>query len=286
MLFAERITDPVTDHGEGPFWDELHGRLLCVDALAGAVVAIGDSGETERHQLPTSVVTVVRRRSSGGFVLATAHGVAVVNSDFLDFKVIAQVTGDPKLRANDGGCDPFGNFVVGTMAYDERAEGGAVYLVTSDHMVVELLSPVSISNGVQWSADGSRVYYVDSPTRRVDIFDVDPATGLWANRRQHIHVQNKGIPDGMAIDEEDGLWVALWGSGAVYHYDASGRLVEQVRIAGITQVSSCAFGGPGNDVLYITTSRLGLHPGSEPDAGAVFAVQTGSRGAVQSEFAG
>jgi sugar lactone lactonase YvrE len=172
------------------------------------------------------------------------------------------------------------------MAYDERAEGGAVCLVTSDHTVVELLSPVSISNGVQWSADGSRVYYVDSPTRRVDIFDIDLATGMWGNRRPHIHVQSKGLPDGMAIDEEDGLWVALWGSGAVYHYDASGRLVEQVRIAGITQVSSCAFGGPGNDVLYITTSRLGLHHGSEPDAGAVFAVQTGSRGAVQSEFAG
>ena len=128
MLFAERITDPVTDHGEGPFWDELHGRLLCVDALAGAIVAIGDSGETERHQLPTSVLTVVRRRSSGGYVLATDREVAVVNDEFLDFEAIAQFTGDPKLRANDGGCDPFGNFVVGTMAYDERAEGGPAAL--------------------------------------------------------------------------------------------------------------------------------------------------------------
>lgn len=286
MLFAERITEPITHHGEGPFWDELHGRLLCVDALAGAVVAIGDNGETERHQLPTCVLTVVRRRSSGGYVLATDHEVAVVNDDFLDFEAIAQFIGDPTLRANDGGCDPLGNFIVGTMAYDEGTGRGTLYLLTPNHEVVELLHPVSISNGVQWSSDGSRAYYVDSPTRRVDVFDIDPATGLWTNRRPHISIEGSGVPDGMAIDEEDGLWIALWGSGAVHHYDASGRLVEQVQVSGVNQVSSCTFGGPANDVLYITTSRLGLADNSEPDAGAVFAIQAGTRGAAQSEFAG
>jgi len=286
MLVAQRITDPVTHHGEGPFWDVHQGRLLCVDALEGAVVAIDDNGKSARYQLPTCVLTVVRRRSSGGYVLATDHEVAVVNDDFLDFKVIAQFTDEPTLRANDGGCDPFGNFVVGTMAYDEGTGRGTVYLVTPNRKIVQLLSPVSISNGVQWSSDGCRAFYVDSPTRSVDVFDIDPATGLWANRRQHIRVEDAGFPDGMTIDEEDGLWIALWGSGAVSHYDATGRLVEQIQIAGVTQVSSCAFGGPTSDILYVTTSRLGLDDSSEPDAGAVFAVQTGSRGAVQSEFAG
>ena len=286
MLFAERITGPVTHHGEGPFWDEIHGRLLCVDALAGAVVAIHDDGETSRHQVSTRVLTVVRRRSSGGYVLATDHEVAVVNDDFLDFKVIAQFTDDPSLRANDGGCDPFGNFVVGTMAYDEVTGRGTVYLVTPNREIFELFSPVSISNGIQWSSDGRRAFYVDSPTRRVDVFDIDPGTSLWVNRRQHICVEAAGFPDGMAIDEEDGLWIALWGSGAVHHYNSSGRLVEQVQVAGVSQVSSCAFGGPASDVLYITTSRLGLADDSEPDAGAVFAVQAGTRGAPQSEFAG
>ena len=286
MLVAERITDPVTHHGEGPFWDVHRGRLLCVDALEGAVVAIDDNGKSARHQLPTRVLTVVRRRSSGGYVLATDHAVAVVNDDFLDFEVIAQFTDDPTLRANDGGCDPFGNFVVGTMAYDEGIGRGTVYLVTPNREIFELFSPVSISNGVQWSSDGRRAFYVDSPTRRVDVFDIDPRTSLWVNRRQHICVEATGFPDGMAIDEEDGLWIALWGSGAVHHYDASGRLVEQVQLVGVTQVSSCAFGGPGNDVLYITTSRLGLADDCEQDAGAVFAVQAGTRGAAQAEFAG
>ena len=173
------------------------------------------------------------------------------------------------------------------MAYDERPGGGAVYRVTPDHQVIELLSPVSISNGVQWSADGTRVYYIDTPTRRVDVFDVDPETGAWSGRRVHIHVDGTpGYPDGMAIDEDDGLWVALWGGGAVNHYDATGRLVETISVPGITQASSCAFGGDGRDVLYITTSRQGLPDDQEPSAGAVFAVHTGSRGAVASEFAG
>jgi sugar lactone lactonase YvrE len=286
MLVAERITDPITHHGEGPFWDVHQGRLLCVDALEGAVVAIDDNGNSARHQLPTRVLTVVRRRSSGGYVLATNHAVAVVNDDFLDFEVIAQFTGDLQLRANDGGCDPKGNFIVGTMAYDERPGGGTVYLVSPNREIVELLSPVSISNGVQWSSDGGRAFYIDSPTRRVDVFDVDAATGLWANKRQHICIEDAGIPDGMTIDEEDGLWIALWGSGVVHHYDATGRLVEQIKIAGVTQVSSCAFGGPTKDILYITTSRLGLADGLEPDAGAVFAIRVASRGAAQSEFAG
>jgi sugar lactone lactonase YvrE len=146
---------------------------------------------------------------------------------------------------------------------------------------------VSISNGVQWSADGTRVYYIDTPTRRVDVFDVDPGTGAWSGRRVHIHLDNTpGYPDGMAIDEDDGLWVALWGDGAINHYTAAGRLVETITVPGVTQASSCAFGDSGRDVLYITTSRQGLRYDQQPSAGALFAVHTGSRGAVVSEFAG
>lgn len=284
MRNAERVTAPVMYHGEGPYWDAPTARILCVDVLAGEVVAIDPSGRLSRCKVPSRVATVIRRRASGGFVIATEHGLIGADDELLAFERIAGVTDDPQLRTNDGGCDPFGGFVIGTMAYDERAEGGAVYRVTPDHQVTELLAPVSISNGVQWSADGSRVFYIDTPTRRVDVLDVDAETGAWSRRRVHIRVDNtSGYPDGMAIDEDDGLWVALWGGGAVNHYDASGRLVETIGVPGISQVSSCAFGG---DVLYITTSRQGLPDDQEPSAGALFAVHTGSRGAVPWEFAG
>jgi sugar lactone lactonase YvrE len=287
MHIAERVTVPVAYHGEGPFWDAFTGRIMCMDVLAGEIVAVDPVGRLSRYTVPSRVATTIRRRASGGFVVATERGLIGVDDDLSSVEHIANITDDPNCRTNDGGCDPFGGFVIGTMAYDERSGGGAVYRVAPDRQVVELLSPVSISNGVQWSADRTQAYYVDTPTRRVDAFDVDPETGAWSGRRVHIHVDaTPGYPDGMAIDEDDGLWVALWGGGAINHYDATGRLVETITVPGITQPSSCAFGGNGRDVLYITTSRQGLTEGHEPSAGAVFAVHTQSRGAFVWQFAG
>ncbi|MGD1282460.1 SMP-30/gluconolactonase/LRE family protein [Mycobacterium seoulense] len=274
-------------HGEGPYWDSSTGRILCMDVLAAEIVVVDSSGGLSRCKVPSRAATVIRRRRAGGFVIATERGLIGADDELSTFEPIADVIDDPDFRTNDGGCDPLGGFVIGTMAYDERPGAGAVYRVTPDHRVVELLSPVSISNGVQWSGNGTRVYYIDTPTRRVDLFDVDPHTGAWSDRRPHIVIDTaRGYPDGMAIDEEDGLWVALWGAGAVNHYDAKGRLVESISVPGVTQVSSCAFGGDRRDVLYITTSRQGLTPDHEPTAGAMFAVRTRARGAVASEFAG
>jgi sugar lactone lactonase YvrE len=287
MRNAEPVTMPVAYHGEGPYWDARTGRLLCMDVLAGELIAVEPAGGLSRHTVPSRVSTVIRRRASGGFVIATEHGLIGADDELSAFERIADLVDDPGFRTNDGGCDPLGGFVIGTMAYDERPRGGAVYRVTPDHEVRELVSSVSISNGVQWSADGARVYYIDTPTRRVDTFDVDPATGAWSGRRPYVEIEDTpGYPDGMAIDEDDGLWVALWGGGAVNHYDTTGRLVESITVPGVRQVSSCAFGGGGRDVLYITTSRQGLPNEDEPSAGAIFAVQTGSRGAILSEFAG
>jgi sugar lactone lactonase YvrE len=287
MLHAQRLTDPVVHHGEGPFWDERSQCLFILDALAGAVVGIDLAGRTTRHQTPSRVVSVIRRRETGGFVLATEHGVVAADDHFSSFDHLATFTGDPGVRANDGGCDPRGGLIVGTMAYDEQPGRGAVYRLGSDLVVQEMLSSVSISNGVQWSADGTCVYYIDTPTQRVDVFDVDPATGCWSGRRPYISVDEEfGFPDGMTIDEDGGLWVALWGGSAVNHYDLQGRLAETITLPEVSQVSSCAFGGADRSTLYITTSRQGLPEGREPLAGAVFAVETRTHGAVLPGFAG
>lgn len=284
---AERVTIPITYHGEGPYWDAHTGRLMCMDVLAGEVVMVDRAGELCRRKIPSRVATVIRRRASGGFVIATEHGVIGADDELLAFDPLADITDDRTVRTNDGGCDPMGGFVIGTMAYDERPGRGAVYRVTRDHRVVELLSPVSISNGIQWSADGSRAYFIDTPTRRVDVFDVNAETGQWSGRRDHVRIDgSSGYPDGMAIDEDDGLWIASWGGGAVNHYDVTGRLMETISVPGVTQVSSCTFGGDERDVLFITTSRLGLRDDCEPSAGSVFAARVRSRGAVPAEFAG
>lgn len=288
MRNAERFTAAFAYHGEGPFWDSRTNRLLCMDVLAGTVVAIDSGGALRHYPLPSRAATVIRRRTDTGFVIATEHDVVVADDGLTTFEHLATVVHDPAVRMNDGGCDPLGGFVVGTMSYDEKADRGAVYRVTSDRQATRiLLAPVSISNGVQWSADGERVYYIDTPTRRVDVFDFDLETGAWSGRRTHVRIHSsEGFPDGMTIDEEDGLWIALWGTGAVNHYDKDGRCVETITVPGVSQVSSCAFGGEDHSMLYVTTSRKDLPVGHEPDAGAVFIFQTAVRGASQAEFAG
>lgn len=288
MRSAERLTQPVTYHGEGPFWDSRTGRLLLMDVLASTIVAIDSNGALRRYPVPSKAATVIRRRAGMGFVIGTEHGLAVADNELTTFVHLGKVVDDPTVRTNDGGCDPLGGFVIGTMSYDAKPAGGAVYRVTADPQDTKvLLAPVSISNGVQWSADGQRVYYIDSPTRRVDVFDFDLQTGAWSNRRTHIVIETAGgFPDGMAIDQEGGLWIALWGAGAVNRYDVSGRLIESITVPGVSQVSSCAFGGSDGSILYISTSRQDLPTGHEPDAGAVFAIETSVRGAALAEFAG
>jgi len=287
QLTADLFARTRSHHAEGPFWDELSQRLLSVDCLAGAIVSVDAAGGITRYPVPSPVVTVIRRRSLGGFAVATQHGISITDDAFTEFREVARVAGDPAVRTNDGGCDALGGFVIGTMACDERPGAGSVYRVGQDHGVTTLLSGVSISNGTQWSVDGSLAYYIDSPTKRVDVFHVDQVTGEWSDPKPHITIeQPAAVPDGMAIDVEGGLWVALWGAGAVNHYDSAGRLVETVTVPGVTQVSSCTFGGSHRDVLFITTSRQNLMPGEEPLAGSVFAVQTDSVGATLRAFSG
>lgn len=239
MPTAERITGSIAHHGEGPFWDDQTGRMLCMDVLAGAVLSVDEFGRTTRHKVPNPVASMIRRRSSGGFVIATERGIIVADEAFSLFEQVVKITSDPRVRTNDGGCDRLGGLIIGTMAYGETLGVGKLYRVTPEYRVIELISSVSISNGVQWSGDGTRAYYVDSPTRRVDVFDVDPLNGTWSGRRPFVHIDTAaGVPDGLAIDEQDGLWIALWGAGGIAHYDNSGRLIEMVSVPGVSQVSS------------------------------------------------
>jgi sugar lactone lactonase YvrE len=285
---AEQITPRLAYHGEGPFWDTQLQRLLVLDVFDATVVSVDANGGVSRHKTPGPITSLIRRRSSGGFILATGQALTAATDDLASFEHFVDVIDDPTARTNDGGCDPLGGLVIGTMSSHQQLQRGAVYRVSpSNRNVLRLVAPVSISNGIQWARDGTRVFYVDSPTRRVDIFDVDPASGAWANRRLHIDLRHiNGVPDGMAIDEADGLWIAMWGGGSVIHYDHSGRHVETVTVPGASQVSSCTFGGDDLCSLFITTSREGMRSDQEPLAGSVFSVRATTRGGIPNEFTG
>ncbi|HVT77671.1 MAG TPA: SMP-30/gluconolactonase/LRE family protein, partial [Acidimicrobiales bacterium] len=194
---------------------------------------------------------------------------------------LPDVWDDPSVRMNDGGCDPQGRFFCGSMANEQPAPGrGAMWRLDPDLSVRRVFGDVTISNGLEWSPDGAVAYYNDTPTQQVAVCAPDLST-----RRPFVPIDAAdGHPDGLTVDAEGGVWVALWGGHAVRRYSPEGELDVVVELS-VAQVSSCAFGGPALDTLFVTTSAEGL-PNPEPAAGALFVVQPGVRGIPTRTFAG
>lgn len=278
------VTAPCTYHGEGPVWDGSVGVLRWVDMLAGDILTMDSGGDVERRHV-SDVAAAVRPRLAGGLVVAVERGFVLVDADW-NIGPVARAFSNPQVRMNDGGCDPCGRFFCGSMAYDMAPGAGALYRLDADGRIKTILDGVTISNGIAWSRDGRRVYFIDSGTGRVDVFDYDLDEGSLHDRRPLVSIPVElGMPDGMALDEEGGIWVALWGGGAVHRYSEKGVLDEVVPLPA-SQVTACAFGGPELADLYITTSRIGVAEDEQPAAGALFRVEPGIRGLPTHGFAG
>jgi sugar lactone lactonase YvrE len=278
-------------HGEGPAWDARAGHLLWVDMMANQLHQTTAAGADRITDFEQPVCVAVPRQQ-GGLALALGDGywLADARGELQRLYAIAQPPSPAgPIRMNDGKCDPTGRFWAGSMAYDARTGAGSLFRLDPDGGVHEMLDDVTISNGLAWSADGSTMFYIDSPTQRVDAFDASVATGAIGNRRPVVTIPaSVGLPDGMTIDDDGGLWVALWGGSAVHRYTPDGRLDTIVNLP-CTQVTSCSFGGTGLDELYITTSRLGLPqdgPDVQPHAGDLFRVRPGVTGPAAVPFAG
>jgi sugar lactone lactonase YvrE len=279
---AEQVTGPVTQHGEGPVWSPRWGGLRWADMLAGDVLTLTVDGAVTRRHVGT-VVAAVRPRRDGGAVLAVERGFALEAPDGT-LTVLDPVWTDDGVRMNEGGCDPDGRFWCGSMAYDQAPGAAAMYRLEPDGSVRVAFEGVTVSNGLEWSPDGSLAYYDDTATHRVDVFDYDSAAGL-TGRRPFVTLPDDGNPDGLTVDAEGGVWVALHGGGAVHRYDPDGRLDAVIDVP-TPQVTACTFGGPQRDQLFITTSRQGLRPDEDPPAGSLFRVDPGVRGLPVREFAG
>jgi sugar lactone lactonase YvrE len=284
-LTAEPCSPVRVEHAEGPFW---HGdRLGWVDIMAGRLWLAGFDGKSLTEPRSYDVgrpLGAAVPRTGGGWVLAAGVGFFALDEDGTVTPLTDDLADPSVVRMNDGKCDPAGRFWAGTMAYDESPGAGALYVF--DGRVRTVLDGVTISNGLGWSLDHRAMYYIDTPTGRVDAFTYDEETGIVSGRRPLIEVEG-GAPDGMAVDDEGLLWVALWGGGAVRRYEPSGRTVATVRLP-VTNVTSCCFGGPGGSTLFITTSQQGLSPeqrAAEPDAGRIFRVEPGVTGPPATPFA-
>ncbi len=282
---------------EGPVWDTRRQELLWVDIPDGLVHRAALAHERTRPDL-TPLATLRFDRPVGA-VLPCASGalLAAAGTSFLHLAAGRPVTeavevaapalpddGLPR-RMNDAAVDPAGRLLAGTMAYDESPGAGALYRLDGAGLVT-LLDSVTISNGLGWSPDGTRLYYADSPTGRVDAFAYDPLTGVLSDRRPFA-VLDRGVPDGLTVDSEGRVWVAVWGGGEVLAFTPEGTVHARVEVPA-SHVTSCAFAGPDLDVLVITTATEGLDEerrAAEPDAGRLFVCRPGTTGLPQPPYA-
>src|SRR6185437_4261492 len=251
MTAAEMLTKPLAHHGEGPVWVARDTSLYWVDMLAGDVLQLDGEGQVSRHHVG-SVAAALRPRASGGLVVAVERGFALVEHDWT-MRELPEAFADVSVRMNDGGCDPQGRFYCGTMAYDAAPGAGTLFRLDPDESVHVVLDGVTVSNGLAWSPDGATVYYVDSATQRIDAFDFDAGSVAFQHRRTVVQIDpDLGSPDGLTVDGEGGLWVALWDGAAVHRYSPDGRLAEVIELP-TPRVSACTFGGERLDQLFITT---------------------------------
>jgi len=286
-LSAEPALELDMELGEGAFWDPVRDCLVWVDILRREVHEL-KAGAHGVHHVPSHVGVAVPRQS-GGWVLAVREGFASLDPEGGGYSLLAAVEA-AGTRMNDGNVDPRGRFFAGSMLDSEEPGGGRVYRLDTDLSVSVVLEPVDISNGVDWSADGRTVYYSDSgPARTVATFDFDLATGAWTNRREFAKLtEREGYPDGLTLDREGCVWVAVWGGSHVRRYTPDGRIDAVVTVPA-PLVTSCGFGGPGLETLYITTARTTLDESAlaaNPLSGSLFAVQPGVAGFARRPFLG
>jgi sugar lactone lactonase YvrE len=284
VIAPEQITAALAYHGEGPVWSQRWGGLRWVDMLAGDVLRLTGDGEVERKHVG-EVAAALRPRTGGGAVIAVERGFALEDASG-ELIALPEAWTDPGVRMNEGGCDPDGRFYCGSMAYDKRPGAGAVFRLDPDRSTRVVLEEVTVSNGLDWSPSSTSAYYNDTETLRTDVFDYDSEAGL-TNRRTFVAYDSEdGRPDGLTVDSEGGVWIAMNGAGVVRRYSAQASLDAVVELP-VAKVTACTFGGQDLDQLFITTSRENLPPEADPPAGALFcAADVDVTGLPVREFAG
>ena len=289
---AERVLKHRANLGEGALWAQTARMLYWVDILDRRIMVFDPATNANREIPVAHYPSAIVPRARGGAMIAVERGFAALDLETGRVSMVAEIEADiPSNRFNDGKCDPAGRFWAGSMDFDLAPEKGALYSLDRDRKVSKALEKVSCSNGIVWSADRKSMYYIDSLTQRVDAFDYDFETGSIARRGTAVEIPKEvGFPDGMAIDSEDMIWVALYGGGRVNRYNPkTGRFLDAVLVPGANLVTSCAFGGADLGDLYITTASCGYDDADwkgHPEAGSLFRARTGAVGVPAGVYGG
>lgn len=254
--------------GEGPVWDDRAAQLLWVDIGRHEVHRFDPATGHDTADRYAEPVTALAPSAHGTPLAAVGRRVTPLDSPAGPLAILP--TGD---RANDGKCDPAGRFLVGTLTAAQTPGSCALYRIDGPGQITVLVDGVTLANGLDWSPAGDRLYFVDTPTLRIDMFDYDPDSGTATGRRPFVDLTGApGRPDGLTVDAEGGVWVAVVRGNEIRRYDDRGRLDEVIAMP-TPLVTSCAFGGPGLDELYVTSGTFamtGAERAADPLAGALF----------------
>ena len=275
--------------GEGAIWDHSSHTLLWVDILRKQLHTYNPENQVNKSvSMPSRIGTVVPYTDSSA-VVALEDGIYITNYNSPTLSLLSDIeSSKTENRFNDGKVDPNGNFWVGSMNLAETDPTGALYRVSPEGASTMMLDNITISNGLVWTKDASTFYYIDTPTMKIRAFDFDASSSTISNERVAVNVPPElGYPDGMAIDEEDKLWVGMWNGNAVVRFDPeTGKVLKRIVIPA-HNVTSCAFGGPNLDILYITTASVDMTDKEHqefPLAGSLFSVKPGVRGVPSPRF--
>ncbi|MFJ2911025.1 SMP-30/gluconolactonase/LRE family protein [Streptomyces sp. NPDC087228] len=267
--------------GEGPTWDPATGRLIWVDIVSARVHTYDPVTGRRTVMVTEQHVGAAKPRAGGGLVVNLRDGIGLYDPDGAFSWLVHDP--EPGRRGNDAAVAPDGAFWAGTMRDDGAETGGSLARVAAGGEVTTVLPVVACSNGIGWSPDERLMYFIDTPTRRIDVFDFDGEHAV--NRRPFATVEEgAGFPDGLAVDAEGAVWVALWDGAAVRRYTADGALDRVVGLP-VQRPTACAFGGEDLRDLYISSARVGLDA-PHPLSGSLLVLPGAGRGMPGTAFAG
>lgn len=291
MQKASLVYDAKASLGEGPFWDHESGQLFWVDIEAGVLHRHHSSTAKNSEWGFEEMIGAVIPVNGGKLILATETGLTSFNYLTNERKRLAVLeNSDPDLRFNDGKCDAQGNLWLGTMHKKLKPGYGNLFKVDKDLKVSLQIKNTSISNGLSWSPNDRKFYYIDSAVYEVWEFDYDSTTSEISKRRTAFKIpKSYGAADGMTIDEEGMLWIAHWGGACVRRWNpTTGKVLQKIPVDA-PQVTSCAFGGKDLKTLYITTARGGMSEKDlkvYPESGGLFSYETEIGGFKVNRFKG
>ncbi len=272
--------------GETPVWDPVLGALFWVDILGSRIFRYRLAGE-EVSSFPLSGIGGCVGLADRGLVLTVDGAIATCTIDGEDLEVGRPLIDQKNVRFNDGRVDAMGRLYVGTMDWKESEPLGQLYLVGPDLAAEVVAGPFIVSNGLDFTDGGDGLYHIDSPSRGVDRYQVDRDSGRLYGRSRFFEVAPAfGEPDGLVVDADGLVWVAMWGGGRVVAFTPSGK-VERVVELPVSQPTGITFGGPDLNELFVASARDGLSAAElerQPLAGALFRVDVGAVGRPSHRF--